>query len=125
MANNLRIIADYREFHSGIPTLLLNRKVETKLENLSAGDYLLNGQILAERKTSEDFVQSIISKRLFYQCKKMRKKSLGLLFIIEGNPYTQNTTSAVKPSGGQCYQFRRHGKYQLYFRRIKMKPPIF
>jgi len=88
MANNLRIIADYREFQSGIPTMLLNRKVETKLENLLAGDYLVNDQILIERKTAEDFIQSIISNRLFYQCGKMKRKTIyHLLIIIEGNPY--------------------------------------
>jgi len=88
MADNLSIIADYREFQSGIPTMLLNRKAETKLENLSAGDYLVNDQILVERKTAEDFVQSIISKRLFYQCGKMKRNSYYHLLIIEGNPYT-------------------------------------
>ena len=88
MADNLRIIADYREFQSGIPTMFLNRKVETKLENLSAGDYLVNDQILVERKTAEDFVQSIISNRLFYQCEKMKWNSYNHLLIIEGNPYT-------------------------------------
>ncbi len=85
---NLSIIADYRGFQSGIPTMLLNRKAETKLENLSAGDYLVNDQILVERKTAEDFVQSIISKRLFYQCGKMKRNSYYHLLIIEGNPYT-------------------------------------
>jgi len=87
MADDLRIIADYREFQSGIPTLFLNRKVEVKLENLSAGDYLVNDQILVERKTAEDFVQSIISNRLFYQCEKMKRNSYNHLLIIEGDPF--------------------------------------
>ena len=88
MTDNLTIIADYREFQSGIPTMLLKREIETKLENLSAGDYLVNDQILVERKTAEDFVQSIISNRLFYQCEKMKWNSYHHLLVIEGNPYT-------------------------------------
>ncbi|MCD4697311.1 MAG: hypothetical protein K8S16_13830 [Bacteroidales bacterium] len=86
----VKIAADYREFPSGIPDLLLNKKIETTLENLKAGDYLINNQILVERKTKEDFILSLITNRLFPQCEKLKRNSNYHLLIIEGNPYKTN-----------------------------------
>ncbi|NOX47812.1 MAG: multidrug MFS transporter [Chlorobi bacterium] len=88
--DELKIVADYREFPSGIPTMLLENNIETSLENLKAGDYFINGEILVERKTAEDFVQSLISNRLFPQCEKLKRASAVHFIIIEGNPYKTN-----------------------------------
>ena len=40
-----------------------------------------------ERKTAEDFIQSIMDNRLFEQCSKLKKESQRVLILIEGNPY--------------------------------------
>ena len=87
MKRGIGITADYREFQSGIPTSLLERNIVVNLENLPAGDYLINNQLLVERKTAEDFIISLISNRLFLQCEKLKKNSDYHFLMIEGNPY--------------------------------------
>ena len=72
MPNKLKITADYREKPSGIPDLLLKENIELTTENMKAGDYLINNHLLAERKTGEDFIQSLINNRLFGQCLKLK-----------------------------------------------------
>ncbi|OQX80375.1 MAG: hypothetical protein B6D61_02100 [Bacteroidetes bacterium 4484_249] len=86
----VKITADYGEFPSGIPTLLLNKNTETILKRLNAGDYLINNRILIERKTADDFVLSLITNRLFYQCEKLKRNSEYHLLLVEGNPYKTN-----------------------------------
>lgn len=86
----IKIIADNREKRSGIPEMLIHKNVDVCFETLEAGDYIINRHITIERKSSEDFIQSIISNRLFEQCSKLRKKGGPLLMIIEGNPYATN-----------------------------------
>ena len=87
MLPRTKIIADYREKPSGIPDLLEGRGVEIELKELKAGDYLINSQIIVERKTKEDFVQSLVSNRLFSQCQRIKRSHKFPLLIIEGNPY--------------------------------------
>jgi len=84
---NIKISADYRERQSGIPGLLIEKGVDILIDELSAGDYLINESILVERKTKDDFVLSLINNRLFNQCSKLKRSLKNLLFIIEGNPY--------------------------------------
>ena len=87
MSEIIRILADYREKPSGVPDLLKQDEVDVTIDNLSAGDYLINEQIIVERKTSRDFIQSLLSNRLFGQCSKLNRKFGYQLFIIEGDPY--------------------------------------
>lgn len=57
----ISIQADHRENPSGIPELLAeNTGVSLLISCLPAGDYIINSVIGVERKSSEDFVQSII-----------------------------------------------------------------
>ena len=86
--NQTSIIADYREIPSGIPGMLKLSPAVMISKILEAGDYLINNEIVIERKTNEDFIQSIIQRRLFDQCSKLRKSAYKSLLIIEGNPYS-------------------------------------
>lgn len=83
----IKIIADYREKHSGVPELLIQKNAEVRFASLAVGDYIINGHITVERKSSEDFIQSLISNRLFEQCSRFRKKAGRVLMLVEGNPY--------------------------------------
>lgn len=83
----IKITCDFRERNSGIPKLLADNKIDISYAALSAGDYSINDQIIIERKTSEDFIQSIMDNRLFEQCSKLKKDSRRMLILIEGNPY--------------------------------------
>ncbi|MFT4092905.1 MAG: ERCC4 domain-containing protein, partial [Niabella sp.] len=80
--------ADHREIRSGIPSLLgENTRLSVTLTALPVGDYIINNYIGIERKTAADFVQSIISNRLFEQISRLRRAIPRPLLIIEGNPY--------------------------------------
>lgn len=96
----INITADYRENPSGIPAMLRDRSDNISIRELKAGDYLLDNQLLIERKTAEDFIQSLLSGRLFEQCKKLSESKLPLLMIIEGDIYdTDHRMSQVAING--------------------------
>ena len=91
----ITIRADNREKSSGIPKLLVDNNIDIQMAQLSIGDYLINDDIVIERKTKEDFVQSLIDGRLFTQCAGLRKTAMIPLMIVEGNPY--KTHHDIKP----------------------------
>ena len=91
----INIVADNRETKSGIPRMLINKDANVKMAQLAAGDYIINDKIIVERKTKEDFIQSIITGHLFYQCRKLRKTGFTPLIIVEGNPF--KTDHSIKP----------------------------
>lgn len=95
----ITITADNREKNSGIPGMLTTKNVNVVFRQLFVGDYLINDEIVIERKTSEDFVQSIIDGRLFSQCAKLRKSGAIPLIVVEGNPFKTRheiRTEAIK-----------------------------
>ena len=67
--------------------MLIQKNAEVGFSNLIAGDYIINNQIIVERKSAEDFIQSIINNRLFEQCSKLKTKSERTLIVVEGDPY--------------------------------------
>ncbi len=83
----ISIIADNRERKSGIPEILIKKGVSLRLLQLATGDYIINESIIVERKTSQDFIQSIKNGRLFNQCSGLRKTGMLPLIIVEGNPF--------------------------------------
>lgn len=85
--NPVIITADFREKPSGIPDLLLQNGVEVNFVQLKVGDYVINDEIVVERKSAEDFVQSLVSGRLFIQCANLSRTCLRPLLLLEGNPY--------------------------------------
>lgn len=91
----LTIIADNREKSSGVPELLSNNNINVKMKQLSVGDYMIDDEIIIERKTNIDFVQSIMNGHLFDQCARLRKTGIIPLIIVEGNPF--ETRNIIKP----------------------------
>lgn len=82
---SVRIEVDYREKPSGILEILRNRNdVIVEEKKLSFGDYLINGHITVERKTTKDFVISIIDGRLFSQASRLKKFAEKPIMVIEG-----------------------------------------
>jgi Fanconi anemia group M protein len=88
MCNQIKIIVDYREVPSKIPELLKDKGAFVELQKLNTGDFLINNDVIVERKTKEDFVLSIIQGRLFAQCSHLKKTNYHQMILIEGNPYT-------------------------------------
>lgn len=84
----ISIQIDFRENPSGIPELLAkNTAVSVSVSSLFSGDYIINKAIGIERKSREDFVQSLVSGRLFSQVAKLKRSFPRPLLVIEGDPY--------------------------------------
>ena len=79
---NIRIVIDTREKQSLIATNLFREKVNVDFEKMDIGDYLI-GEVVVERKTFSDFINSMISKRLQEQLINLKKYEKNIL-IIEG-----------------------------------------
>ena len=78
------IIIDSRELASNVARELLEYGIVSKPKLLDVGDYILSDRVGVERKTTEDFLQSIIDKRLLEQILNLRQNYTRPILIIEG-----------------------------------------
>ena len=81
---NILIEIDYRERDGGILEILRKSNIVVEEKRLFIGDYLINRHIAVERKTTKDFVISIIDGRLFSQASRLKRYAGVQLMIIEG-----------------------------------------
>lgn len=77
-----KIIIDYREKNSLVPSELEQLGISTQFENLKVGDFIVKDTII-ERKTVNDFISSMLNKRLISQLQDLQQIESKLL-IIEG-----------------------------------------
>jgi len=65
---------------------ILNRKQDCELrqKKLDTADYILSSKVAVERKSTNDFLQSIIDGRIFKQLSEMKENFEKPLLIIEG-----------------------------------------
>ncbi len=77
------IIVDKREKNSFVIAELLSKNAEIKLELLDVADYVI-GDIGIERKTINDFINSMLNKRLLRQLEELKQYNRQLL-IVEGD----------------------------------------
>ncbi|MFX0092443.1 MAG: ERCC4 domain-containing protein [Candidatus Hodarchaeota archaeon] len=87
----LHIIVDNREAKSIIPRALKRQGATLSNHNLPVGDYLVSDRVVIERKTTEDFIGSLVERRragrkprLFDQAAKLRYTYQLPVMIIEG-----------------------------------------
>jgi len=83
--NELLVIVDSRERNSSVAKELNDRGVLTKIKQIEVGDYVLTDDIVIERKTVDDFLQSIIDGRLYNQLNKMSSNYSSPMILVEGN----------------------------------------
>jgi ERCC4-related helicase len=80
------IFADSREQASNIQKELFSHEdVKLITKALDIGDYVLSKDVCVERKTIEDFLNSMIDGRLFTQLNNLRQNYTKPLIILEGN----------------------------------------
>ncbi len=79
-----RIIVDYRESKSNVIKKLFELDCLIDVKKLEVGDFLCSERACIERKTTNDFLNSLIDKRLFSQAKDLREQFEKPLIIIEG-----------------------------------------
>ena len=61
------VYADSREGNSKVIRHLTEMEMDVKIRSMAVGDYQVSDEVVIERKTAKDFVDSIIDKRLFKQ----------------------------------------------------------
>jgi len=80
------ILIDSRESASNLILLLKEKGINVSVVQLDVGDYVIDNSIVIERKTTTDFLTSIIDGRLFNQLQAMNANYDKPLLIIEGHP---------------------------------------
>jgi len=71
-------------------------EVQLEVETLEVGDYILSDRVAVEAKTSDDFAQSIIDRRLFTQLSTLKENfAIPLLLITGASLYG---SSAINPA---------------------------
>ncbi len=95
-ADGVVIYADTREMNSRVIPIL-KKFCDVREKQLKVGDYILSEQVCVERKSSDDFLKSIIDKRLFEQLGNLKASFQKPLLIIEGDHVLDNSR-AVNPN---------------------------
>ncbi len=93
--NTIQIRIDFREQRSGITDELekLSGAFTFEIGALSTGDYWIGDQIIIERKTLPDFLESIKTGRIFQQAYRMTQSGKNGLIILEGDKSKVETSS--------------------------------
>jgi ERCC4-type nuclease len=82
----IHVVADDREQKSEVIRLLSEMEnVDLEIQRLSLGDYEVNGRVIVERKTFQDFALSLIDGRLFKQMIRLANCTLKGALILEGS----------------------------------------
>jgi Fanconi anemia group M protein len=84
--DSLVVYADYREARSGVSDALEEMGVGVAMQRLEIGDYVPSDRVGIERKTTADFLTSLIDRRreLFGQIADLARTFERPLLIIEG-----------------------------------------
>ena len=80
----IKIIVDHREYRSPVARNLTIKDAFVESQQLNTGDYVLSTRIGVERKTVDDFLQSLIDGKLFEQISRLRDAYPRPILIIEG-----------------------------------------
>lgn len=82
--SGIKIYADVREKNSDI-IRILKENAQVELRQLPVGDYILSDRVCVERKTVDDFLQSIIDSRLITQAKELSQNFDAPILMLEGD----------------------------------------
>jgi len=83
--NKLLVHVDHREARSGVTRELNNLGVKVETSHLPVGDYQIGNNIAIERKSTKDFVSSLIDKRMYKQAQELVENFSSPLVILEGD----------------------------------------
>jgi len=79
------ILADDRERNSNVCLYLKEFGAVVSFKRMDVGDYLISDNVCIERKSSSDFVSSIIDGRIFNQAEEMKRNFKKAIIIVEGD----------------------------------------
>ncbi|MCD6402900.1 MAG: hypothetical protein J7K98_01065 [Candidatus Aenigmarchaeota archaeon] len=83
--NRTTILADFREKNSYVVEFLRRKPIALKFLDLEVGDYVVSEEVCVERKTANDFINSIIDGRLFEQAEALKRSYAKPVILIEGD----------------------------------------
>lgn len=89
-----KVIVDSREMRSETVKILRELGANLEVKNLEIADYVLSDRVAVERKTVDDFVDSLISDRLFPQLLRLKAYPRPILILEGENIYRR----AVHPN---------------------------
>ena len=81
---NVKIVVDHREYRSQVARNLVIKEVYVEPQQLDVGDYILSSRIGVERKSVDDFLNSLIDGKLFLQISRLRDSYSRPVLILEG-----------------------------------------
>ncbi len=85
----IRVAMDFREISSPVAKILASDdEILLETSKLDLGDYSVSKDLLVERKTVSDFVNSLVDGRLFEQAISMRNLYRHPVIIVEGEDFT-------------------------------------
>lgn len=96
----IEIHVDHRETKSGIPSALEELGAVVNVETLEVGDYHVSNDVIIERKTTADFLHSILDDpgHLYGQLADMMREYKRSILMIEGAPMDLYTERAINPN---------------------------
>lgn len=80
----MKVIADHREASSSVVREIYRLDLEVEMQQLEVGDFILSERVGVERKTVQDFLQSLTDGRLLEQAKNLAETFERPLLILEG-----------------------------------------
>ncbi|UCD13270.1 MAG: DEAD/DEAH box helicase family protein [Thermoplasmatales archaeon] len=81
---NIKIIVDNREYRSNVVRFLSGKEIEIESQQLDVGDYVVSSRIGVERKKVDDFLNSLLEGKLFFQLRQLRDAYSRPVLILEG-----------------------------------------
>lgn len=82
-----RVLVDHRELNGSMARLLAQRGLDTEPTTVPVGDLILSKRLVVERKTAEDFVDSIVDGRLMDQAHSLKRSFEAPVVLVEGDPF--------------------------------------
>lgn len=89
--SKVEIIADDRE--NRIAKEFSRKEIDVAKKRLEVADFVLSEDVAVERKTSQDFVDSIVDNRLFDQLQDLNSYDDPVILIEGGNIYSKRNVS--------------------------------
>jgi Fanconi anemia group M protein len=100
--DEVEVYVDSREMRSGVAKALEAKGVRLDFRALEVGDYVLSDRVCVERKTAEDFLNTLFDpgRGLFEQITSMKREFLRPVLVIEGEGlYTKRRISPAAIHG--------------------------
>ena len=86
----VKIIVDSRETASSVVRELKSYNCDLEIQKLEVGDYIVSDRVAIERKSTEDFVASIIDGRLWNELIDLSTNYEIPILLLEGEPPQSN-----------------------------------